>query len=214
MYEETDVLANVDPILQVLSAKKVNAANQAQDRYRLILSDGDHFAQAMLTTSLNHLVAGDTPTIGKNAVVKLQTYAVNVVQNRRIIIVLAVELVDDSVTDKIGSPTSIETAVQAGAAAPPGAAAATADAPMRDAVSESSMRAAAGGGGGAGSNASKTAAARRPQGGAAAQRGGGGRGGDSLANAPVYPIESLSPYQNKCVPLSSSCAIGAARRRR
>ncbi|GAA5845759.1 hypothetical protein JCM9279_006100 [Rhodotorula babjevae] len=197
MYEETDVLANVDPILQVLSAKKVNAANQAQDRYRLILSDGDHFAQAMLTTGLNHLVAGDTPTIGKNAVVKLQTYAVNVVQNRRIIIVLAVELVDDSVTDKIGSPTSIETAVQAGAAAP-GPAAATSDAPMRDAVSESSSRAAGGAGGGAGSNASKTAAARRPQGGAAAQRGGGGgRGGDSLASAPVYPIESLSPYQNK-----------------
>jgi replication factor A1 len=51
-----------------------------------------------------------------------------------------------------------------------------------------------------GSNASKTSAAKRNQG------GGGGsaaaRGNANLAGSPVYPIESLSPYQNKCVPLS------------
>ncbi|TNY19811.1 hypothetical protein DMC30DRAFT_417560 [Rhodotorula diobovata] len=194
MYESADDANSLEPILQVLSAKKVNAANQGQDRYRLILSDGDHFAQAMLTTGLNHLVAGDAPTIGKNAVVKLMSYAVNVVQNRRIIIVLGVDLVEN-LADKIGSPTSIETAVQSGAVVG-GGAAPQPDAPMRDAVSEPSA-AAQRAGGGAGSNASKTAAARRPQ--AAAQRGAGGRGGggDSLANAPVYPIESLSPYQNK-----------------
>ncbi|BGP46042.1 Replication factor A protein 1 [Rhodotorula kratochvilovae] len=191
MYESTDDPASVDPILQVLSAKKVNAAGAGQDRYRLILSDGVHFAQAMLTTALNHLVAGDTPDITKNAIVKLPTYAVNVVQNRRIIIVLAIEFQENH-PDKIGNPVSIETAVSNSGAAPAAApAAAASDAPRRDAVSEPSAGMA---GRGAGSNASKTPAARRPQGGAA-QR--GARGAESLANAPVYPIESLSPYQNK-----------------
>lgn len=49
-----------------------------------------------------------------------------------------------------------------------------------------------------GSNASKTAAAKRNQGGSG---GGGvpGKGNANLNGAPIYPIESLSPYQNKCV---------------
>lgn len=122
MYESLDDPASIEPVLQVLSVKKVNASGAAAtDRYRsvppsgpksplqrplaragpsgtvtslrgltrasrarsLILSDGDYFAQAMLTTTLNHYVAGDSPEIVKNSIVKLPTYAVNVVQNRR-----------------------------------------------------------------------------------------------------------------------------------
>lgn len=54
----------------------------------LILSDGDHFVQAMLTTTLNDLVTGDEPAISKFTIVKLPTYAVNVVQNRRCVLLL------------------------------------------------------------------------------------------------------------------------------
>jgi hypothetical protein len=37
----------------------------------------------MLATQLNHLIASDPPAIEKNSIIKLVTYACNVVQNRR-----------------------------------------------------------------------------------------------------------------------------------
>ncbi|GAA5996274.1 replication factor A subunit protein RFA1 [Rhodotorula paludigena] len=193
MYEGGgDDASAVDPILQVLSVKKVNSSGQGQDRYRLILSDGEHFAQAMLTTTLNHLVAGEEPQMVRNAIVKLPTYAVNVVQNRRIVIILNVEVL--GVEDKIGNPTTIENLTGGpgnAAAASASTTAASTSAPA-DAISAQPAAGAAAVGRG-GSNASKTAAAKR---GGAAQGRRGAQGG-SLADSPIYPIESLSPYQNK-----------------
>lgn len=75
---------NLQPTVQFLSIKKVtntstNGANL--DRYRLIVSDGTHFIQAMLATQLNHLVENDT--IKKLCVAVLEKYTSNVVQNKR-----------------------------------------------------------------------------------------------------------------------------------
>lgn len=41
--------------------------------------------QAMLATQLNHLLTSDPPSFEKHTVVKLLTYACNVVQNRRLV---------------------------------------------------------------------------------------------------------------------------------
>ncbi|GAA6027015.1 hypothetical protein JCM8097_006042 [Rhodosporidiobolus ruineniae] len=187
MYEGTEDPVAVEPILQVLSVKKVNATGQGQDRYRLILSDGERFVQAMLTTTLNDLVLGDNPEVTKFTVVKLPTYAVNNVQNRRIVIILSVESLEQS-PEKIGNPQSVEAAPPAAAAASTSAAPAT-DVQMQDVkpnIAQAAPQQQPVGRGG--SNASKTAAARRPQGGAKQA---------NLKEAHVYPIESLSPYQNK-----------------
>lgn len=65
-------------------SKKLCVANSFIDLHiRLILSDGEYFMQAMLATQLNHLLTNDPPAFEKNTVVKLITYACNVVQNRR-----------------------------------------------------------------------------------------------------------------------------------
>ncbi|GAA6016502.1 hypothetical protein JCM10207_002819 [Rhodosporidiobolus poonsookiae] len=181
MYNGLEDAASVDPVVQVLSVKKVNSTGQGQDRYRLILSDGEYFTQGMLTTTLNDLVLGDTPEIQKFTVVKLNTYAVNVVQNRRIVIILAVETLSHE-ADKIGSPVSVDNAPESQAAA------ASADAPMQDVKPNVAAPAPAPAGRG-GSNASKTAAAKRGPAG-----GGNARG---LSGSPIFPIEGLSPYQNK-----------------
>lgn len=74
---------SLQPTVQLLSIKKVTnvGTGQSPDRYRLIVSDGTHFIQAMLATQLNHLV--DNETIKKLCVVVLEKYASNVVQNKR-----------------------------------------------------------------------------------------------------------------------------------
>lgn len=95
----TDENANKsEPIVQVLSVKKINAAGQSgQDRFRsvqlmdddtifishtrLILSDGVHFIQSMLATQLNSFV--EDKSLDKNVVIKLTQFVTNAVQGRK-----------------------------------------------------------------------------------------------------------------------------------
>ena len=51
------------------------------DRYRVIISDGVHFIQAMLATQLNDLVR--TNAIGKHTVVVVEKATCNYVQAKR-----------------------------------------------------------------------------------------------------------------------------------
>ncbi|KAK0441014.1 hypothetical protein EV421DRAFT_1813498 [Armillaria borealis] len=93
--------------LQVLSTKKVPQSKGAQDRYRIILSDGIHYIQAMLATQLNLLV--DEETVTKNTVVLVEKMTCSIVQERRLIVVLEVQVLGTP-AEKIGNPTSLNKA--------------------------------------------------------------------------------------------------------
>lgn len=72
--------------LQFLSIKKVgnnaNAPTSAPpERYRLIISDGEHYMQAMLATQLNDLVQENSIT--KNTVAVVDKLTCNYVQEKR-----------------------------------------------------------------------------------------------------------------------------------
>jgi len=71
--------------VQFLSIKQVtpnsSGNNSALDRYRIIMSDGEHFLQAMLATQLNSLVQDNS--IGKNTVAVIEKLTCNFVQNKR-----------------------------------------------------------------------------------------------------------------------------------
>lgn len=71
--------------VQFLSIKQVTptttGSSAAMDRYRIIISDGEHFLQAMLATQLNSLVHDDS--IGKNTVAVIEKLTCNFVQNKR-----------------------------------------------------------------------------------------------------------------------------------
>lgn len=70
--------------VQLLSIKKVTANSTAAapiDRYRIIISDGVHFVQAMLATQLNDLVANSEIT--KNSVVIIDKLTCNFVGDKR-----------------------------------------------------------------------------------------------------------------------------------
>ncbi|GAA5862304.1 hypothetical protein JCM3774_004857 [Rhodotorula dairenensis] len=198
MFTSQDSQSVIDPVLQVLSSKPIST-HQGSERWRLILSDGQHFAQGMVASHMNHIVQGDNPDVCRNSVIKLTGYAVNHVQNRKVIIILAVEVVSHE-SEKLGEPVTIENALsalaQGGAGAGASAASGSSSHQVNDAVSAPPRPApAANGGAGSGavsrggSNASKTSAAKR--GGYQGQQGGG------LAAAPLSMIEGLSPYSNK-----------------
>ena len=92
-------------VVQILKVIKVGG-NQGQDRYRVILSDGQNFVQGMLATQLNQLVASGQ--IADNALIRVNDYMNNLVQNKNVIILLAVEVVNSQYGQKIGNPSDIE----------------------------------------------------------------------------------------------------------
>jgi replication factor A1 len=93
--------------VQLLSIKKVNQATSAvttTDRYRIIFSDGVHYVQAMLATSLNEFVSrGD---IVKNTIVVINNLTCNYLQDKRLIIILDLQVVSRD-EEKIGNPAAV-----------------------------------------------------------------------------------------------------------
>jgi replication factor A1 len=82
--KDDESLWNSKPTVQLLSLKKVNAGSTggtANDRYRIILSDGQHFLQAMLATQLNHLV--DDDRVGKNTIMIIENMSCQHIQEKR-----------------------------------------------------------------------------------------------------------------------------------
>lgn len=95
------------PVVQVVELKQINASSgtSANPRYRLAVSDGSHYQQAMLATQLNALVAsGD---IGVNTVLRLNDFIANEVANKRIIIILNVDVLGRAEA-RIGAPVSVD----------------------------------------------------------------------------------------------------------
>jgi len=67
-----------DQVIQFLSVKKLPGV---PDRYRLIISDGNNFIQAMLATQCNSMV--ENGTITKLTVAVVERASCSLVQNRR-----------------------------------------------------------------------------------------------------------------------------------
>jgi len=72
---ETAEVESLQPTVQLLSIKKVPNAGHSNspDRYRIIVSDGAQFIQAMLATQLNDLV--ESGQICQNVIVRLTKFA-------------------------------------------------------------------------------------------------------------------------------------------
>jgi replication factor A1 len=74
----TDQQIETEKIVQFLSVKKVGNAGE---RYRLIISDGEYFIQAMLATQCNSLV--DSETLTRFSVTAIERATCNLVQGKR-----------------------------------------------------------------------------------------------------------------------------------
>ncbi|KAJ4475701.1 hypothetical protein J3R30DRAFT_3502079 [Lentinula aciculospora] len=104
-----DKLFSGSHTLQVLSLKKVGkqteGVNLPSDRYRIVLSDGAQFLQAMLATQLNEMVVEKHLT--RFTIVCVERLSCNYVQEKRLIIVMALRILGQE-DKKIGEPVSID----------------------------------------------------------------------------------------------------------
>ncbi|XP_070572382.1 replication protein A 70 kDa DNA-binding subunit-like [Ptychodera flava] len=94
------------PVFQILGCKKINSTVQSNtDRYRLLLSDGVKSHSAMLATQLNSKVAsGD---LDPRTIIQLDKYICNTIaDNKRVMIILEISVVakGSEVTTRIGNP--------------------------------------------------------------------------------------------------------------
>lgn len=69
--------------VQILSFKKVSNATSVAtpERYRIIMSDGVNYMQAMLATQLNNLITDNI--VGKNSIAVIDKLTCNYVQEKR-----------------------------------------------------------------------------------------------------------------------------------
>jgi len=74
-----DPVYSTSPTVQVVFAKALEVSVPA--RWRIVISDGVHVVQAMVVTQLNPLF--ENRDVGKNGIVRIQRFAINMIQNRR-----------------------------------------------------------------------------------------------------------------------------------
>ncbi|TBU42066.1 replication factor-a protein [Dichomitus squalens] len=112
---EDDQLFNIQPTVQLLSFKKIPpTSGPTQDRYRVIVSDGEHFLQSMLATQMNYIVEEDQ--IAKGTIATIEKFSVNLVQGKRLLIILALKVLVKH-AEKIGSPKALQPRGEDGAPA-------------------------------------------------------------------------------------------------
>lgn len=191
-----DDLWTSSPTLQILSLKKIpnpreGQANSSPDRYRLIVSDGEKFTQAMLATQLSHMVNDNELT--RHCIVRAEKLTCNTVQNKKCVVgsrgrvnhmpndllrlLILLNLVVLGNAEKIGDPSGLD---------------------MPGQVPEG-VQVQSNGGSAAGSpstTSAPTTIASTPS--ATAQPKTNGYHKANPVNGPtIFPIEGLSPYQNK-----------------
>lgn len=84
-----------NPVFQLINAKKIgSAANANVDRYRLILSDGDHmYSHIMLAAQLNPMIADGS--LDNMAIIEVMNYMCNVLNgDKKVIILLGLKVLE------------------------------------------------------------------------------------------------------------------------
>ncbi|CAI6100091.1 unnamed protein product [Clonostachys chloroleuca] len=97
------------PILQCLQIKPMaSGAQGGQERYRLVLSDGRHFVQAILATQSNHVIHEGQLQVRSFA--RIKEYTTQNLKEKLIMIILSMEVVESMgiAEGKVGAPVSIE----------------------------------------------------------------------------------------------------------
>eukprot|EP00727_Mastigamoeba_balamuthi_P013165 m51a1_g8471 putative replication protein a 70 kda dna-binding subunit (646) ;mRNA; f:485091-487370 len=182
------------PILQVIDVKSITAAvpsPNANDRYRLLVSDGVHLQQAMLGSQLNQVVKSGQVVTG--TVIRVEEYTVSVVKDRKVFIITTLKPLGNIA--KIGSPVAFDpnSARPAAPAVQPSAPATTAPVQYYRAPAATAPPP------GAAVPPSRYAAPAMQQ----QQRGPAAPAAqgpvEDLSTQPLHPVRTLSPYQNRWV---------------
>eukprot|EP01113_Clastostelium_recurvatum_P027557 TRINITY_DN3326_c0_g1_i3.p1 TRINITY_DN3326_c0_g1~~TRINITY_DN3326_c0_g1_i3.p1 ORF type:complete len:672 (-),score=130.92 TRINITY_DN3326_c0_g1_i3:37-2010(-) len=197
---------SLKPVLQVLEIKRIQVNNSAPagqpDRFRLVISDGQHYQQGMLATQLNHMVSLDGNVEGgkvaTTCIIRVHEYNINLLSNRKIAFLLNVEVLTPPLGHTIGAPVNIEPTGAQPAPSGSGPVAAAPHAPFTaspynppGAFTPHSAPAPAAHG-----HAPAPAPYGNPPRGVPT-RSVGGAGDEDLSHHTVYPIKNINQFQNK-----------------
>ena len=103
MYHDDNTPGSV---VQVLDIRRLSTDNPvAVERFRLVVSDGQHYQQAVVVTELNaRIKSGEIQTLG---LIKLTEIFCKVVMGRRVIIIFGLEVMSCPV-EKLGKPSNVD----------------------------------------------------------------------------------------------------------
>ena len=104
IYQTKDM--SLTPVLQIVELKQINANNgTGVTRYRLQVSDGVRYHQALLATQLNNCDAEGALQV--NFVVRMRDIICNEVSGKRIIIMLLIDILGNA-ESKVGNPANVD----------------------------------------------------------------------------------------------------------
>ncbi|KAI4164807.1 MAG: hypothetical protein LQ342_001439 [Letrouitia transgressa] len=156
---------NLQPVLQCVQVKPLASQQGGPERYRVVFSDVLNFVQSMLATQVNSVVLDDK--LKRGVFVRLKSYQTNVVKNKRILIVLDLEVLEHlGQSEKIGNPQALESKAEDVQ-------------PQSTTISGSGFY------------------GNKPQPAAQHSVSSGTNLKSSTSHANIYPIEALSPYGHK-----------------
>lgn len=69
------------PVAQCLQIKQMQPSAQGGDRYRLVISDGEHYVQTMLATQANHVVADGK--LVRGCMIRVKQYTPNNLKGKK-----------------------------------------------------------------------------------------------------------------------------------
>jgi len=109
--EHADGNGTLQPVLQVVDVRIVPNVKSAtnQERFRMLLSDGTHTMQSMLSTSENARIRDGI--IKKGSIVHLHEFTCSTIQHRRIIIIIKLDVLQTECAI-IGDPKPYDVRIQ------------------------------------------------------------------------------------------------------
>lgn len=83
IFNDTDKAEKLFPVavLQCLQVKQMAPSAQAGERWRLVVSDGEHYVQTMLATKANHVVHDGK--LVRNCFIRVKQYQPNNVKGKK-----------------------------------------------------------------------------------------------------------------------------------
>lgn len=95
------------PVMQCLQVKQMAPSAQSGDRYRLVMSDGQHYVQSMLATQANHVVHDGK--LVRGCLARVKQYTPNNLKGKNILVILDLEVIESlGIQEKIGDPVVVD----------------------------------------------------------------------------------------------------------
>ncbi|KAI9254812.1 hypothetical protein BY458DRAFT_424423, partial [Sporodiniella umbellata] len=112
-HDENENPLYKNPVLQLINIKAIQVNETT--RYRAIVSDGVNFMQAMLAT--NHTALVEQGQIKRHSIVRVNDFSCSLLSNKKVLIILNIDVVETDVEAKVGSPVAFDPSVSAPTAA-------------------------------------------------------------------------------------------------